>query len=92
MAKRVRLSQYVHNILAYNPIIHNHGHLEALVSPPSSLSVALRFRLPHFKGSGDGVLLGRRKLHRTNQNLKNMLYYLYNNICLGQTTRQQGPI
>jgi hypothetical protein len=56
--KRVRLSQYMRNILTYNPITHDRGRLEALVLPSSSLSVALRFRLPCFTGSGDGVSAG----------------------------------
>jgi hypothetical protein len=70
MAKRVRLSQYVHNILAYNPIIHNHRHLEALVLPSSSLSVVLRFRLPHFKGSGDGVSAGASEVAQDKSGLE----------------------
>jgi hypothetical protein len=58
MAKRVKLSQYMRNILTYNSMTHDRGCLETLVLPSSSSSVDLRFRLPRFTGSGDGVSAG----------------------------------
>jgi hypothetical protein len=67
MAKRVRLSQYMRNLLTYNPITHDHGRL---VLPSSSLSVALRFRLPHFKGSGDGVSAGASEVAQDKSGLE----------------------
>jgi hypothetical protein len=70
MAKGVRLSQYMRNLLAYNPISHSHGHLEVLVLPSSSLSVALRFHSPRFKGSGDGISTGASKVAQDKSGLE----------------------
>jgi hypothetical protein len=70
MAKRARLSQYMRNLLAYNPISHDHGHLEVLVSLSSSSSVTLRFCLPRFKGSGDGVSAGASEIAQDKSGLE----------------------
>jgi hypothetical protein len=58
------------NLLAYNPISHDHGHLEVLVSLSSSSSVTLRFCLPRFKGSGDGVSAGASEIAQDKSGLE----------------------
>jgi hypothetical protein len=83
MAKRVRLSQYMRNLSAYNPISHDHGHLEVLVSPSSSSSVVLRFRLPRFKGSGDGVSAGASGIAQDKSGLEE---HVASSVCVDERT------